>query len=381
MWRPISELTDWRALSADSWDEISRGRVKLQKHLEAVIKSLHDWQIAERQRWRGWQAGTIKKPSLLVIDDDPVGGRKIVAELEKEGYQVSWARTGEQGLSLLDRQKVDLILLDIVLSDADGLEICRQLKTSPVTAGVPVVFVTAMGDDDVIRRGFAYGGQDYVRKPVKTFELLARVKTHLTIKQTQDQLAQLNTELNEANRIVRDQNRQLIETINELETAAITDVLTGLNNRRYMHTRLSEAIGLAGRGMSGFSLIMADIDFFKAVNDTYGHNGGDSVLRVVAETIRAGIRKIDVAARWGGEEFLVLLPGVGLAEAAACAERLRAAVAGRELMLGDRSLRVTMSQGVAEWQPGDREETVVHAADRRLYLAKSGGRNKVVSEG
>jgi two-component system cell cycle response regulator len=238
----------------------------------------------------------------------------------------------------------------------DGLAVLDALRADPHTEDMPVVFVTGHTDAADLALGLQRGAHDYVRKPVDPVELVARIGTALRLRTLHDELARRNA---------------------ELEQAARTDVLTGLANRRHADDVLRATIASARRHHRTLCAVLVDVDRFKAVNDTHGHAAGDAVLREIAARLSAGLREEDLAARWGGEEFLLLLPDSP--DAGIVCERLRAAIAERPVNVhGLLELRVSASFGWASWTGDETGETLVGRADLALYAAKAGGRDRVV---
>ncbi len=240
----------------------------------------------------------------------------------------------------------------------DGMEVARRIKSNESLPFIPIIMQTALETTEDKVEGLDAGADDYITKPLNFKELEARVKSLLRIKE-------LQTELENAN--------------HALLKASQTDGLTGLDNRRHIEERLVEMYEHATRLAEPLGCVMCDVDHFKSVNDTHGHQAGDAVLKQVAEILRETAREIDRVGRYGGEEFIVLLPSANMEDAAAFAERVRAAVEAREFTYAGGTLRRTVSAGVAAWpHPAIRGlESLVKAADDALYAAKGGGRNRV----
>ena len=292
---------------------------------------------------------------VLVADDSATVRALARVELEAAGYRVVEAADGAQALDRVLDGSVDVVLLDVEMPVMDGYQTIAALKADPLAADVPVVFLTARrGSEDVVR-GLRLGGHDYLHKPLEPAELRARVAAAVRVKALQDRLRQRADQLDRVSR---------------------TDVLTGLHNRRHLQEHLTRLGAAARRHGHPLSVLLVDVDHFKRINDTVGHGGGDLVLQAVARALADGVRVEDVVGRWGGEEFLLLLPHTRPREAAVLAERLRAAVAGLRVPVAGREVPVTVSIGGAG-AVAPSEQDLLHRADRELYAVKDTGRDGV----
>lgn len=294
------------------------------------------------------------QPRILVVDDDrPV--IELVDAIFGERCEVLFATNGEQALTLAGTAAPDVILLDVLLPGLDGFEVCARLKADPLTAEIPIIFVTGLGDTAAETRGLELGAMDYIAKPINPPVMRMRVDNQIELKRARDRLARL----------------------------AVTDGLTGLANRRRFDEMLRLEHARHGRSGGYLTLVMIDLDHFKRYNDTYGHLRGDDCLRAVAGALeRALLRPADLAARLGGEEFACILPETGPPEeVAAVAERIRQEVLRLALphLASPTAPVVTISLGVATARcQGDRSPLdLLEAADAELYRAKSLGRNCV----
>lgn len=306
------------------------------------------------------------RPKILVVDDSRTQLDKLVGVLAREGYDVRSAATGTEAILKVRTDPPDLVLLDMILPDMDGLEVLRHVNPRPDEHFIPVIIVSARSDLDSKVRGLKLGASDYLAKPFEPEEMLWRCKAMLHIKSLQDQLR---------------------ATQHKLAEQSVTDGLTGLKNRRLFDERLQEEFRRAQRYSDPVSLIMVDLDHFKRVNDGYGHQMGDVVLREAAACIRASIRDPDICARYGGEEFAVILPKTHLSGALAVAERiwreLGAKVYHQEVPEVGRAkpveVKVTASVGLAFYPSKDisSAELLVKFADEALYQAKHSGRNTI----
>ncbi|GAB2832310.1 diguanylate cyclase [Lentzea nigeriaca] len=299
----------------------------------------------------------ITNSTVLVADDSLVIRAVVRAGLEDAGYTVVEADDGPAAIAWCRTCPPDVILLDIEMPGLDGHEVLAALKSDETTRDVPVVFLTGRTGMDDLVSGMHGGAHDYLRKPFEPPELLARVSAAVHVKKLQDQLRRRNA---------------------ELERLSRTDLLTGLFNRRHMEEQLTSCHSLAVRHGEPMALVLFDIDHFKTVNDTYGHAVGDLVLQDFSRRVAEALRQEDVAARWGGEEFLVLLPLTDITGAAEFAERVRSSVAAAPVVAGGHRVQVTLSGGCA-LGPGDGVDAVLSHADQRLYEAKRLGRNRIVA--
>jgi two-component system cell cycle response regulator len=433
---------------------------------------------------------------ILVVDDVPANVKLLEARLSAEYFDVLTAANGAEALDICSRSECDIILLDVMMPDLDGFEVCRRLKSNPATHFIPVVIVTALDSPSDRVRGLEAGADDFLTKPVSDIELRMRAITSLEIgmeapersaiadkgvggrillvddrPSSYERLAPIlsaehtvDVEINPAEALFHaaegnydllivslslenydglrlcsqarslertrqlpilaisdaDNNARLLRGLeigvndyllrpvdkNELLARArtqirkrrytdhlrdnvqnsiemaILDALTGLHNRRYMETHLATLAEQASSRGKPLALMILDIDFFKSINDTYGHDAGDDVLREFAVRIRKSIRGIDLACRYGGEEFVIVMPETDLTVAGMVAERLRRSIAGETFAVnkGTKRIDVTISIGLATLDhKGEPVADVLKRADMALYQAKHDGRNRVVS--
>ncbi len=286
---------------------------------------------------------------VLLIDDSPQIHTLVRARLAGEPITVHSAQSSSEGLAMVKELMPDLILLDVDMPDPDGFEVCRRLKADSATHGIPVVFLTGASSPDERIFGLELGAVDYVTKPFNPAELRARVRASLRTKYLMDLLAK----------------------------RAQIDGLTGLWNRTHFEERLKQEQSLSSRTGHSLSCIMADVDHFKSINDTYGHPFGDEALRGIAGVLSDVGRTEDIICRLGGEEFVILCPNTPITGAARMAERCREAILNMSLMHQGKPVRVTCSFGVAEQGC---EPSMIDAADKALYEAKREGRDRVVTK-
>jgi len=302
---------------------------------------------------------------VLIVDDNPQN-LKVLGNVLKQNtnYSLAFAVNGEEALEYISKNSPDMILLDVMMPGMDGFQVCEKLRADEKTSDIPVIFITAKSEPEDVIKGFKVGGVDYVTKPFSEAELLMRITTHMELKKSRDMLEQKNKELTEA--------------YGKIEHLALTDTLTGIPNRRNLTNLMGKEASRSRRNGTTFSMVMCDIDFFKKVNDTYGHDTGDYVLCLVASTIQENLRRQDVVGRWGGEEFLIMLPETKMEDATGVAEKLRGAIENQEMVFGEYKFNVTMTFGVSVFESELGIEKSIKKADDALYEGKQSGRNKVV---
>lgn len=451
---------------------------------------------------------------VLVVDDVPANVKLLEARLSAEYFDVATASNGAEALAACERAECDIVLLDVMMPDMDGFEVCRRLKNNPATHHIPVVMVTALDQPSDRVAGLEAGADDFLTKPVSDIALIARVRSLTRLKMMTDELrmravtsreigiespereavaetgrhgrilivddrrasydrlanmlsaehtvdiepdpngalfrsaegdyelmivslglenfdglrlcSQLRSldrtrslpilavcETDEGAKLMRgleigindylmrpiDKNEMLARVRTQIKKkryterlrdnvqlsieAAITDGLTGLHNRRYMESHLSTLVEQAAARAKPLAVLVLDIDYFKSINDTYGHDAGDDVLREFAIRVRKSIRGIDLACRYGGEEFVIVMPETDMAVATTVAERLRRRIALDPFPVeqGKRSIEVTISIGIAALENADdNAANILKRADQALYRAKRDGRNRVVAD-
>lgn len=292
---------------------------------------------------------------IMVVDDTPPNLKVMGSILESVGYKTTFAISGQQVLDRLKNRNPDLILLDWMMPEMDGLEVCQKLQRNQDYCHIPIIFLTARQDRESCIQAFESGAVDYITKPFNRSELLARVRTHLRLKDLSDRLQQ---------------------SLSEVELLARTDSLTGILNRRSLFDIATTEFQRAHRYNAIFSIILFDVDYFKAVNDTYGHLTGDAILKIIATEVQSQLRTVDRFGRYGGEEFVVVLPESDLAASATLGNRLCQCISTLKLPDLDPPLQITASFGVATYTPTDHSvDDLFNRADQALYYAKKAGRN------
>lgn len=296
---------------------------------------------------------------ILLADDDRVTRRLIQSQLQKWGYEVDVAENGERAWEILASPGGPrLAVLDWMMPLMDGAQVCSRLRTAGTEGYTYVILLTSKSRPEDLAAGLDAGADDYVVKPFDATELRARLKVG-------ERVLGFSEALMKANSL--------------LKTMALTDALTGLLNHGASLTRLEEEHARQGRTGFPLAVLMADIDHFKNFNDTHGHEAGDCVLAAVAQQFRSACRPYDVVGRYGGEEFVVLLPATAAPEALLVAERVRTGVEGAAVPYDGLELRVTVSIGAASLGASSicEAQSLLRAADHALYRAKAAGRNRV----
>lgn len=404
--------------------------------------------------------GNIKNVSILIVDDTPKNIQLLGTVLKNAGYKINVATNGLQALSVLEKLKPDLILLDVMMPDLDGYETCKRIKEINHLKDIPIIFLTAKTQTEDIVKGFELGAVDYIVKPFNSLELLARVKTHLSLKFNQEMLQTLlnfqkdivimtdgekilaaNQSLldftkmktiDEFNnkypfildflilendidhssikltkfpkdeelkvKIIDSDGEKLIFRVKQnvipekevsilnltditifekqkttLEERASIDELTKVYNRAKFQQLFKQTVEENKINPRALCLVIFDIDHFKKINDTYGHNKGDEVLVSVSQFIKAQIRMTDILCRWGGEEFTLLLVGSNIDAGVRICEKIRTLVENYPFL---EKRQVTVSMGITQYLDMDTLETFIARADNALYRAKKSGRNR-----
>jgi diguanylate cyclase (GGDEF)-like protein len=289
-----------------------------------------------------------ERQKVFIVDDDPLSTRLIELSLHEAGFTTVTCKNGKETLGILEEERPDLILLDLLMPDQDGFETCRQIRATAQLDRIPIIFLTRINALEEKVQALRSGGDDYITKPFEPTELVARVSAHI-----QRYTAQ------------RDQ--------------AIRDPLTGVFNPRYFRQAFNRAIRAAQQDKQPLCVAMIDVDRFKEVNDEYGHQAGDKVLTAVASRIGGTLRKSDLLARYGGDEFAAIFTKTAAYGVLSTLERLIVTVRQMKVPIGDNKMAsVSLSIGLAGWTPGESAEDLHKRADAALYEAKERGRNRLV---
>ncbi len=347
----------------------------------------------------------LQKNTILIVDDDLINRRVIANYLAADGYHIVEADCAEKAFEVIELERVDLVLMDIMMPRISGYEACKVLREKYPAHELPIILLTARSQMNDLVMGFEAGANDFMVKPIAKEVLVVRVATHLQLhdvmRNLDKKVAERTAELNASNVVLKQAQQDLEVAYEKLEEASLTDPLTGLNNRRFLNESILADIAIVERSYNdwlnsqiGHALILAppneqdlmfmllDIDLFKSVNDTYGHGAGDKLLEQLSQLLKMTLRESDYLVRWGGEEFLIVVRYCNRSEVPELAERIRQKVEQFEFDLGNgQKIFKTCSIGMAAYpfyaaKPTAMTwEQVVDTADRALYLAKNHGRN------
>lgn len=291
-----------------------------------------------------------KSFKILIVDDIPKNIQIVMEILENQNYKLSFAKSAEDAIKRAKDNDIDLILLDVMMPNINGYEVCKILKSIDSTKDIPIIFLTAKTSIEDMMLGFDAGGVDYIAKPFHSAELIARVKTHLELKASRDYWKQMS----------------------------IIDGLTSLYNHTYITDMIANEVKKAKINDDKLSLIMIDIDNFKKINDTCGHQTGDKVLIQVSQLLKNHLIKLDIPnaiiGRYGGEEFAILLPKIDINIAVVIANEIKELIQMQDW--GVENLGVTISLGVKELSKESANE-LISQTDKLLYIAKNNGKNRV----
>ena len=312
----------------------------------------------ERESFRNPAAQELQ---VLVVDDSPVYRKLVEHALEGGPYSPMFAKTGREALELFARYRPAIVISDWMMPDLCGLDICQRLREDVHRGYTYIILLTSIAEKDNVVKGLAAGADDYLTKPFDPNELLARIGV---------------------GRRIIDLHRQIDAKNKLLEQMAHCDSLTGLPNRRAIEDWAARQLRGAARHGFPYWVVLADLDSFKSVNDTYGHDGGDTLLQQFAEILKTAIRASDICGRLGGDEFLLVITHVEAESILATVERFREKLSARKFQIGEHSVSITASFGIAGFHGKEISEfaTLVKRADKALYAAKHAGRNQAKTD-
>ncbi len=376
----VTALTDphdrVRGLEAGADDFLSKpvNDTALMARVRSLVRlkmTVDEWRVRENTASQlgvgGEQANVMDEPvekaAVLIVEDQAFEQEKIRETLKVDEDEITCVNSGMEAIQAVAKQGFDLMIISLNLREEDGLRLCSHLRSNERTRSVPILMMAEEVDLERVAHGLEIGAHDYIMRPVDRNELLARCRTQVRRRRFQERLRS-NYEIS--------------------LSMALTDPLTGLYNRRYLEVHLQKLLVKNETSRKSLGILMLDIDHFKSVNDTYGHDVGDEILKEFAKRLVDSVRSFDLVARWGGEEFIVILPDVTDERSRFIAERLRTLIASEPFICKtpEGKLDVTTSMGVALIESGSHEPAdVVKRADEQLYNAKNGGRNCVFFEG
>ncbi len=298
--------------------------------------------------------------SALIVEDSPFVRRIVRNNLTRHGLKIFEVASGEEALEVIKKEQfaIDIIITDYIMPGMSGEDLCRTLRSLEPMEQVPIFFISSIDSKETILNFFKVGASDYLSKPFIEEEFRARIVTHLRNRTYTKQLEKLN---------------------NQLQHQAEHDGLTGVYNRSYFQKSIASYFAASKHSGSHLSCILIDLDFFKKVNDNFGHAFGDLVLKEFAQILNANSRETDIVARYGGEEFILLLPDTNITDCTFIAEQLRKSAEGHIYNDGQSELQVTISVGISSQHEhqADNADKLMSMADEALYKAKEGGRNRV----
>lgn len=377
----VTALTDVqdkvRGLESGADDFLSKpiNDIALMSRVRSLVRlkmALDEWRIRENtanqlgvvDQSSNVMAQSVEKAAILLIEDKSFEAEKISDTLEKDSHHIVTVDSGIEAMGKIGQHDFDVIIVSINMDNEDGLRLCSHLRSNERTRQLPIIMIAEDNDMKKIAHGLEIGAHDYIMRPIERNELLARVRTQIRRKRFQDRLR---------------------ATYEISLSMALTDGLTGLYNRRYLDVHLQKLLAKNVENFKSLAVLILDIDHFKAVNDTYGHDVGDQILKVFADRLKDNLRSFDMVARMGGEEFVVVLPDVSDDRPYMVAERLRLAIAEKPIACStpEGKLSITTSIGGAIFGPENTSaEEAIKRADINLYAAKKDhGRNCSVFEG
>lgn len=300
-----------------------------------------------------------ERKKILVVDDSSTARMITSSVLRDYGFWVETAVNGEEGIKKAKSFNPDAMVVDLRMPKMDGFQVCEHIKKLGKGQYIPILLLTAREDVESVVKGLESGADDYITKPFNEMEFIARVKVLLRLKSLQDELYQANK---------------------KLEKLSIIDGLTGIFNHRYFQERFSEALKNAKESKKSLIIGLFDLDYFKVVNDTYGHIVGDKVLKRVVEIMKKNLNKQDILARYGGEEFVVVFYNDDINEVFSVCERILKEVESFNFSADDKNFNITISCGLARFNPEIEnidKDKLLHKADMALYNSKREGRNRI----
>lgn len=338
---------------------------------------------------------------LLIVDDEKEDLDLILGLLTHEGYETSTALSGEEALGIIKDEKIDIVLVDILMSGMTGFTVCREIRKSFNTRPIQIILMSGLTDDRYLEQAIEAGGDDFILKPVVPIELQRRIrvamirfKSQMKLYKEREHLMEAvaeneklssemrvqNKSLQKENEVIKKLNIKLESSYEELKQIAIYDMLSGLYNRKSLFDTIEREIERSDRIDSPLTGIMLDIDNFKPINDSYGHQVGDIVIVELGKMLKKSLRKYDYAGRYGGEEFFMVLTNTNMEQGFHIGERLRKELDSKPTLCNGKLVHVTVSLGIAQYKKGESSKSWIERADMAMYKAKKLGRNRIVTE-
>jgi two-component system cell cycle response regulator len=343
----------------------------------------------------------MKSINLLIVDDESEYLDQMVEILREEGYFIFTSSSGDGALEIMKKEDIDIVLLDILMGGMTGYDVCRQIRKSYNVKPIQIVLITGLTEDHYLEQAIDVGGDDFIHKPIIPIELQRRIRAAVIRLRSQKKLFNEREHLKEtviekekfSNKVlnqhkslkkeyetIKKMNVELTTSNKELKIIARFDMLSGLLNRMSLFDQIDKEIERAIRSGTTLTGIMLDIDHFKNINDNFGHQVGDMVIKALGDMLRKSLRKYDYAGRYGGEEFYMVLTSANLQQGFIIGERFRRELEEHPISCAGKEVHVTVSMGIAQYRLGESRDSWIQRADKAMYKAKKLGRNRIVLE-
>ncbi|MBN1697538.1 MAG: diguanylate cyclase [Spirochaetales bacterium] len=343
----------------------------------------------------------MERVNLLIVDDESEYLDQMVEILREEGYSIFTAPSGDGALAVMQKENIDIVLLDILMGGMTGYEVCKEIRKRYNTKPMQIVLITGLTEDHYLEQAIEVGGDDFIHKPITPIELQRRIKAAVIRLRSQKKLFSEREHLKEtviekekfSNKVldqhktlkkeyetIKKMNVELTTSNKELKIIARFDMLSGLLNRMSLFDQIDKEIERSVRSGTTLTGIMLDIDHFKNINDNFGHQVGDMVIKALGDMLRKSLRKYDYAGRYGGEEFYMVLTSANLQQGFIIGERFRREMEENPINCAGKEVHVTVSMGIAQYRTGESRDSWIQRADKAMYKAKKLGRNRIVLE-
>jgi diguanylate cyclase (GGDEF)-like protein len=343
----------------------------------------------------------MQKVNILLVENRQEDGELLSQHLSQNGHELFLTDSTESALTIIDKNDIQIILINIDIDSNAVDQLCRDIRKRYYNKPVQLLFISDSKNKKVLQQLMEWGGDDFIKRPAGALEIKARVKAavirlnkQISIYEERDflknavfqeeqlssKILDQNLYLKKAFKNITKQNKELKRKKKELEKIAMYDTLSGLLNRMSLFNRIDIEIERAIRALIPLTGIMLDIDHFKEINDNFGHQCGDMVIREIGKRLRNQLRKYDYAGRYGGEEFFILLPNTNLMQAYTIGERFRKEIENSVMECVDETIKITVSLGISQYRSSESREKWIERADKAMYLAKQQGRNRVCLE-